>query len=240
MKEKISVLMPTSPIASHPSTAIIAETISSVRKHLPNAPIFIMADGVRKEQAAYTDRYVEYLHKMVGHAMLNMNNIKLIPFMEFTHQAWMTVRALEKVETPFVLFVEHDTPLMDRPIDWEMLKTSISSGHANHIRLHYDEEIHLEHEYLLRGKLTGHLLKTVQYSQRPHLADTLWYRELLAANFNENSRTFIEDKVYGVVSEAPWEKYRLAIYDPNGNGKEMKRSRDLNGRAADPKYSMVF
>lgn len=219
---------------------MIEETVASIRYHLPDSPIYIMLDGIRAEQEDYKERYLEYIKNLVAKAIFGMTNVKLMPFMEFTHQANMTMKALEMVSTPLMLFCEHDTPLVDRPIDWKMLKDAIISGATNHVRLHYDEQIHPEHEYMMRGKLTDHLIKCVQFHNRPYLTSAEWFRKLLAANFNENSRTWIEDKVYSPISCAPWEDYKLTIYDPNGDGRNMKRSRDLNGRAGDKKYDPIF
>src|SRR6266403_1770363 len=111
MQKNISVLVSSSPIESHPSTKIIETTIASIRFHLPDSFIYIMLDGVRQEQEHYTERYVQYLGTLVGKAISGMGNIKLVPFLEFTHQAGMTMKTLEMVTTPFILFAEHDTPL---------------------------------------------------------------------------------------------------------------------------------
>lgn len=240
MHEEISVLIPTSPIRSHPATAIIEETMESIRYHLPNSHIFIMADGVREEQADRKADYMDYLGRLAAKCLFEFNDIRIIPFFEFTHQALMTMRTLPMVTTPLILFVEADTPLVDKPIDWDMLKNAIMSGATNHIRLHYDERIHPEHEHMMCGKLTDNLIKCIQWHQRPHLAKTTFYKGVLYANFTENSRTFIEDVVYSPVSYAPWEDYRLTVYDPEGTGRNMKRSRDLNGRAGEQKYPMIF
>lgn len=240
MSDLITVLVSTSPIMSHPSTHLIEATIKSIRWHLPESPIFIMADGVREEQLHLKENYRLYRSDLVTKMLMKWENVMILPFPEFTHQAVMTIKALELVKTPLILFVEHDTPLMDRPIDWELLTATANAGVSNHIRLHYDETIHMDHEYLTRGRLTPHLIKTVQWSQRPHLANRNWYGNLLLEHFNPQSRTFIEDKIYGVVVEAPWESYGLTIYDPECNGHNMKRSRDLNGRGDEQKYSMQF
>ena len=241
MHKDITCLISSSPIPSHPSTKIIDETLRSIRYHLPNAPIFIMLDGIRPEQEHYTERYLGYIKNLVGRVVaFKMENVKLVPFQEFQHQALMAMKTLEMVNTPLILFVEHDTPLMDRPIDWKMLKEAILSGATNHIRLHYDEQIHQDHQHMILGKLTPHLIKCVQFHNRPYLTNADWFRGLLAANFTENSRTWIEDKVYSPISCAPWEDYRLTIYDPEGTGQNMKRSGDKNGRAGDIKYPPVF
>ncbi len=240
MHADITVLISSSPIESHPSTAIIEETLASIRYHLTDSPIFIMLDGIRHEQEKYKERYSEYIYNLVVHALRNEHNVRLVPFIKFTHQARMTVRTLEMVDTPLLLFVEHDTPLVNRTIDWNMLKTAIQDRQTNHIRLHYDEQIHVEHQHLMCGKLTPWLIKTIQFHNRPYLTHTDWFRGLLAANFTPDSRTFIEDKVYSPVVCADWETYKLTVYDPEATERNMKRSRDLNGRGSEPKYPMIF
>jgi hypothetical protein len=237
---KIAVLISSSPIESHPSTLIIEETIASIRYHLPESRIYIMQDGVRPEQAALTDRYVQYIMDLVGHCIMKDTNISMVPFLDFTHQAGMTMKTLERVEAPHILFAEHDTPLMERPIDWRMILSFLEAGLTNHVRLHYDEEIHPDHKHLMEGKVGRFLIQTRQFHNRPYIANTEWFRDLLMRTFNEKSRCFIEDRVYTFVENAPWDDYKLTIYDPEGTGMDMKRSRDLNGRGKEPKYAQVF
>jgi hypothetical protein len=238
---EITVLISSSVIPSHPSVQIIQETLASIRFHLPHSKIIILLDGVRPEQEHRKIAYLKYLHNLVEKVATGYDPITLWPFIEFTHQALMTMKALTIVKTPLILFAEQDTPLVEKPIDWDFLQKAILEDKlTNHIRLHYDQEIHPDHQHLMHGKVHEHLIKTTQWHQRPHLASTAFYREVLNNNFTEKSRTFIEDKVYSPVSCSPWEDYRLTVYDPNGDGTMMKRSRDLNGRATDPKYPMEF
>jgi hypothetical protein len=241
VETEITVLVSSSPIPSHPSLAIIQETLDSIRYHLPDAKIIIMLDGVREEQKDREKAYHQHIMQLATKLLASKDRqVRLYPFNDFTHQAWMTMKTLETIYSPLILFVEHDTPLVDKPIDWPLLKRMIREGYTNHIRLHYDEQIHPEHQHLMRGKLTENLIKTVQWHQRPHLAHATWYEQILANNFTEKSRTWIEDKVYSPVTCAPWEEYKLTVYDPEGTGQNMKRSRDLNGRAGDKKYDPQF
>lgn len=237
---EITVLVSSSPIKTHPSTTMIEETIASIRYHLPESPIILMTDGVREEQLHLKEAYRQYRSELVTKMIKEWEGVTVYPFPFFLHQAVMTIKTLEMVESPMILFVEHDTPLMPRPIDWEMLTHEIRAGRTNHIRLHYDESIHKDHEHMMRGKLSDHLIKCVQWHQRPHLAAANWYELILQANFSVDSRTFIEDKIYSPVSLSEWEDYRLTIYDPEGTGQNMKRSKDLNGRGDEQKYSMIF
>jgi hypothetical protein len=129
--------------------------------------------------------------------------------------------------------VEADTPLVGR-VHFARLVELLYGGEFNHIRLHYDESIHPEHQYLMHDIHEDHgfdVVRTVQYSQRPHLALTSYYRDLLA-NLSQAARTYVEDWIYGSMANSPWEHNKLGIYAPRGG---MKRSTHLDGRAGEPK-----
>jgi hypothetical protein len=78
------------------------------------------------------------------------------------------------------------------------------------------------------------LLRTAQYSQRPHLASTDLYRRMLTDCFSPQSKAFIEDRMHSVVYEAyrlrgkaGWNDWKLWLYAPAG---DMKRSYHTDGR----------
>jgi hypothetical protein len=237
--EQITVLVSTSPIASHPDTAILDETIMSIRQRLPRSEILVMCDGVRPEQEALTDPYNEYLRRVVWKSMHHWGNVYPIIMGEFVHQAEATRRTLDRVHTPLVLFVEHDTPLIG-DIPFGQLGDAVKQENLI-IRLHHEAAVHPEHKHLNAGPLRSAagvpIQPTVQWSQRPHLAQTDKYRHLIATYFTPESRTFIEDKMHGVAHYDPWEKWRLALYHPEG---DIKRSTHTDGRAGASKFDVVF
>jgi hypothetical protein len=244
LKEKITVLISSSPIPSHPSPWMIEETIASVRAHLPDCEILIMQDGIRPEQEEWRARYEDYKKALLFICRNVYRNVLPIFFDEFLHQAEMTRRTLDQVKTPLLLFVEHDCPLCDSLIEWGGIVRTIESGWTDSMRLaHMDSPyIHPEHEHLMIDKCRQDVcgiqaVRTRQYSQRPHVATVDLYRRMLST-FSENCRTFIEDHIYGQFypDKTP---YKLAIYTPDG---PIKKSRDLNGRDGGPKYDekLVF
>ncbi len=245
--DKITVLMPTSPIPSHPSTQVIEETLSSVRERLPGAEILIMVDGLREEQEHRRADYEEFVRRLLYLSENVWTNVVPIVYDEHLHQGAMTRRTLEKVRTPLILFVEHDTPLLGE-VPWEDLCGAVESGEANVVRFHHEAHVLQVHEYLMVGPrkpVNGvPMRKTVQWSQRPHLASTNFYRWMINTYFSDRSRTMIEDLIYGVVEThyrehkmQGWEKFKLYMYCPTG---DIKRSTHIDGRGEDPKYSMDF
>jgi len=251
--DQITVLVPTSPIPSHPSTLVIEKTLTSVRKHLPVANIYIMVDGVREEQSHYRDKYLEYRKELVRKMLFNWENIYIFPFPEFWHQAAMTRAALEMVETPLILFMEHDTFFLDDlKIDWDGIARVIRSGVLNQVQFHCQWEpwIIPEHEHMMIDK-ERHLIdgvpfvRTFQFSARPHVACAYFYRRMLRGFFSQNCRTFIEDRMSEIIAasrvalgdEEAWSDWKLAYYAPEGS---IRRTWTEDGRAGDPKFPLRY
>lgn len=239
----VTVLIPTSPIPSHPETWTIEATVASVQHHLPDARIVVMIDGVRSEQEKRRKRYTDYTRRLLR--LCNQWQAVPLLFEEHTHQAAMTRTALEHVATPLVLFVEHDTPLVtDEPIAWRTCEQAILDGHVDLVRFHHEAHILPEHQHLMLDAPLGDLARTVQWSQRPHLASTAYYRHILGTEFDPEDVTMIEDVMHGVVQKAwerdgelGWCRHRLSIYNPEGGN--IKRSLHSDGREYDPKFKML-
>lgn len=248
-REGITVIIPTSPISSNPDTSMIEETIQTVRTHLPDSEIIITFDGVRPEQEDKRENYEIFKSKVLWMCNKVWSRVAPMVFDEHSHQVAMCREALERVKTSQILYVEHDAPLTpDMAIEWNQLQLALSNHDANVIRFHFESFVPKEHEYLMVGQpqeVSGvRLLKTVQWSQRPHLADAEFYKRILKDHFSPEARTFIEDKMHGVVISAwkreqlqGWNKFKLWIYHPEGT---IKRSYHLDGRGNEDKYSMKF
>ncbi len=245
---EITVVIPTSPIPSHPSTEVIEQTVASVRAQLPRADILITCDGVRSEQSDRFSDYYDYLQRLNHLCAHVWTNVTPIHFTGHHHQANMARKALELVDTPCILYVEHDTP-MTGEIDWNSCVRAVRTGRANVIRYHFEAFIPEPHRHMMLDvdpvDVEGApLVRTVQWSQRPHLASTGFYRTMIDTYFGHESRTMIEDVMHGVVwttsrkrRVAGWEQFRVWIYHPEGS---IKRSENLDGRATDPKYDMIY
>lgn len=240
IEDRITVLVSSSPIPSHPSTEVIETTVGSIKRHLPRAEIIIMQDGIRPELEHRREDYTEYLEHLIW-LCRKWRAVPLI-FQDYQHQANTTRRALDLVRTDLILYMEHDTPLVtsrDQPIPWASIGHWILAEQYNVVRFHHEKEIPREHRHLMQGIETHFkagrdqkFMKTTQWSQRPHLARTQKYREWIERYFPVTSRTFIEDRMHGVVEISHWEKFKVAIYHPRQG---IQRSLNLDGRQADPK-----
>jgi hypothetical protein len=249
----VTVIVTSSPIPSHPSTAMIEETIASIRERLPLAEVLLVVDGVHPEQEHRRADYDAYTRRLLWLANNRWHNVLPIVLPSWVHQANATRAALAEVTTPLVLFVEHDTPLLGE-IEWAPLADLVLSGAANAVRFHHETTVLDVHEHLMLDPApsvmpTPHgpavVRRTSAWWQRPHLASTNFYRGRVMPIFAEDSRTMIEDVLYGMVhsaivdhGEAGWWDWRVFIYSPPGDS--IKRSGHLDGRGDDPKFPMRF
>jgi len=254
-QEKITVIVLTSPIPSNPDTRKIDECIASIRTVLPEAEILIGVDGVREEQLDRKPDYQEFTKRLLWNCLHVWTNVLPVVFEEHMHQAMMTKKLLTMVKTPTILFVEHDMVITSKstetqypPYEWGELVDIIEEGTANIIRFHFEAVFPVEHLPLMLGEreyIHGiPMIKTIQYSQRPFLANTAFYKDIIDRYFTDESRTFIEDVVHGKPISAyqdngivGWNLWKIWIYAPEG---DMKRSETIDGREDDPKYEMRF
>ena len=228
----MAVIIPVSPIPSHPSCEIVDQTIKSIRFHT-DAPILVTIDGVREEQEHMRENYNKFIENFLWKCNFEYKDVLPVLFPRHYHQSGMMKYILPKIGFPLLLYVEQDTPLVtDMPIEWDKLKNIIKSGESNLIRFHFESFVPECHKHLMIGDPENGLLKTMQWSQRPHLASTWFYKGVMEL-FSENANCFIEDFIHGQLQSGDWNKWRVHIYHPEGS---IKRSLNLDGRAGGIKY----
>ena len=257
MRDLISVVMLTSPIPSNPDISILEATYASVREQEPlkDCEVFIVADGVRLQQIEQRKKnYDQAVRNILWRAEHEWQNVLPIVMPQWGHQGNGMRAALERVRTPLVVFMEHDTPL-EGEFDWAGLTRAGQDERVNMIRFHHEAQVHPEHRHMMldvdpRDICGVPLLRTYQWSQRPHLAKSDFYRDIIGTYFGVESRTMIEDVMHGVVEtscliaaqetslEMGWEKFKIWMYSPDGPS--IKRSTHLDGRENDPKFDMYF
>lgn len=226
--DQITCMISCSPIKSHPDTSIIEECIESLKDYRPFSRIIVMADGVREEQAHYQPRYAEFLSRL----QKKYPDLDIFSMSEHKHQARTMRDCLQFVTTPVILFIEHDMALTG-DIPFDTMIRMIMNEEADLIRLLYEDNDLINYTHLMMEKV-GDFTKTKQWSQRPHVAGTEYYRRILNNNFSPNSKTFIEDRMHGVIeAEDNWNNNKLWTYTPPV---PVQRFTYKDGRDGDPKY----
>jgi len=239
--ESITAIVTVSVIPSHPQTDILEETINSIRHHLPDSEIIIMFDGVRTEQKELEANYNEHIRRVLNKCRF-WGNVRPYICKEHLHQSGMIKKIIDDIQTPLLMFIEQDTPVViDEKIDFSFIEKSILDGQSNLIRLHHEGVIPEEHLHLMLGALNDKLMKTIQWSSRPHVASVAFYRRIMDTYFSANSNCFTEDLLHGKVQDSfqkdgmlGWEQWKIHIYTPDK--KNIKRSYHLDGRNGGKKY----
>jgi hypothetical protein len=227
---EITVVIPVSPIPSHPDTEVIDQTVASIRERLPESEIIITFDGLPAWFAEYKPAYEEFKSRLLWKINNEMGLATPMVFAYHMHQSGMMRRALEIIKTPLILFSEQDTPLHN-DIPFDQIKEPVLTGYANLVRFHHEAAILPDHEHLMLDHspidiLGVPFLRTRQWSQRPHLASTQYYRDICAKYFDNQPR-FIEHIMYGIVLEGNYDEHRLHVYAPDGS---LVRHKHIDGR----------
>ena len=242
-KDDVTIVVATSVLPSHPDTAIIDETISTIRVHFPNNEIILQMDGLREERLSHKIDYDEYKNRVLWKCLHEWKNVLPIIFDEHSHQTTMMKKTIDIINTSVILYVEGDAPITpDCEIDWQKCLDMLEYEKANTIRFHFEAFIPKEHSHLMFGLDDG-FMKTAQWSQRPHLSTVKYYRDIVLPFSDEKS--FIEDRLHGKVQDdilpydefdqVGWDKHKLWIYHPEGN---IKRSYHLDGRQGTQKFTV--
>ena len=232
--DEIGVVITTSPCPGHPSTAMIQKVVASVRERLPRAHISIACDVPRDPDPAYD----EYLARLAWKTTHCWTDVTMAIASTHGHQSEAIKDSLGDPHWPrFTLFLEHDTPLVGR-IDFDELAGVLAANDLDLIRLHHEAQVLDVHRHLMVGdgprdydgtfrEVTA--WPTVQWSQRPHLASTAYYRRILSEHFR-TKHWFVEEVMHSVCQSEPWERNRLAVLHEIDGSWGIKRSEHLDGR----------
>jgi len=242
-KNDVTIIVATSVLPSHPDTAIIDETIYTIRAHFPNNEIILQMDGLREERLSHKINYDEYKNKVLWKCLHEWKNVLPIIFDEHSHQTTMMKKTIDIINTAVILYVEGDAPITpDCEIDWQKCLDMLEYEKANTIRFHFEALIPEPHKHLMFGLEDG-FMKTSQWSQRPHLSTVKYYKDIVLP-FCE-PKSFIEDRFHGKVqddilpydefNQEGWDTHKLWIYHPEGN---IKRSYHLDGRQGTQKFTV--
>jgi hypothetical protein len=242
-KNDVTIVVATSVLPSHPDTAIIDETISTIRVHFPNNEIILQMDGLREERLSHKTNYDEYKNRVLWKCLHQWKNVLPIIFDEHSHQTTMMKKTIDIINTAVILYVEGDAPITpDCEIDWQDCLDMLEYEKANTIRFHFEASIPKSHKHLMFGLENG-FMRTAQWSQRPHLSTVKYYKDVVLPFSDDKS--FIEDRFHGKVqddilpydefNQAGWDTHKLWIYHPEGN---IKRSYHLDGRQGTQKFTV--
>src|SRR5580693_2070785 len=109
VQDNLTVLLFTSPVPSHPSTWLLEKVYGSIRVHLPNVRIVVLADGVNGDEPGPYVEFKDNVRKL---------GYELAEFKGWRYQTLMLRDFLPEVKTSLVMIGEHDWGLRRLFIDW--------------------------------------------------------------------------------------------------------------------------
>ena len=189
-----SVIITSSLIPTHPSIAMINQTVHSL-SHLqglsPDAPIYITVDGLpvnTTEDYMRLQAYVRNLHYEYD----NRTNIHILPSEEHRHIAGSIKMAVDRISTTFIYLVQHDFPFI-KDIDHTNLRKSMEEfpQYIRNVRFEYKNRIHAPACTYWQQTLniTGttpvdsvnglHISLTRKWSDNNHFTTLKYYQDML-------------------------------------------------------------
>jgi hypothetical protein len=233
----ITVVIPSSPIESHPDTEIIRAVVDSVYHHLPSAPILLTFDGLRASQEDWRDRYEKHVRECEELTAYDpaWRNVTVYSFIPHLHQSGMMRRIINLINTPLLCYVEHDMMIRTgREIDFAGIADFIMAGHSSCVRLYRRNFIPDAHYEFMHGRFDADIrfLRTSQWPQNVHIATVDMYRTMLDEFFSPEANCYIEDAVWGRLHEQ-YPRFKMHIYYPET---DIKYLLHLDGRGSNSKY----
>lgn len=214
--DAITVVIPTSPLWINPSTEIIDETYIQLRKHLLDARIFLLMDGVHPEEQYLAERYEEFkkaILEKTWHRFYPVN------FHVWLHQSGMLrefLHCMHAVNTPLILWCEHDIPLKDDSINWSGIVDVLMDGKIGAIRFELTGDPPKADE--TKGLVILHdvpIQLSTQYVNWPQVFRLDYLKEFIL-KFGD-AKTYLEcAERDGIVKEL-WSKWQYGIYTPVGD-----------------------
>lgn len=233
----ITVVIPSSPIESHPDTEIIRAVVDSIYYHLPSAPILLTFDGLRDSQEDWRERYEKHIRECEELTAYDpaWRNVTAYSFDEHLHQSGMIRKVIDQITTPLLCYVEHDMMIRTgRRIDFTAIADFIMTGRSSCVRLYRRLNIPPAHAEFMHGydDTDDRFLRTSQWSQNVHIATVDMYRVMLQEFFTTEANCYIEDAVWGRLHEQ-YPRFKMHIYYPES---DIKYLLHLDGRGSNSKY----
>ena len=174
MVERLTVVLFTSPVPSHPQDWVLENVYSSIRHQLPDCRILVLCDGVN---GAEPETYQQFKRKIKD------RGYETVEYIGWNSQTLMLKKALENIHTPLILVGEHDWGIRDLPINWEGIAKAILDPEVAfslvQIRQAHLAEWEKDH-FGQRINAHGIILLETNWFQCPmHVASCEWYKKIV-------------------------------------------------------------
>ena len=214
LRDKLTVILCTSPVKTNPSTALIEETVGSMRHHAPalaECPTLVLCDGYKVRDAPkYRSgqvtaeggaKYEAYVAKLRA-----LNFGKMVRCAERQGFGFALKHALTFVRTPYVIVVQHDRNFV-RAVDVEPIVKCLERhdawlkyvGLPTSTTLHYQRLVLSKYGIRVDRRAPEgfdfELTPLLQWYDSTHVCSTRHYREFVYGGKLVKKGGFVEDKL---------------------------------------------
>jgi hypothetical protein len=225
LADKLTIITTTSPLASHPRTAMLEKTQESLFlvPALRGCKKIIVFDGVPRQQRyrtlAYT-LYIQNVERLLQESPY-FQNTTLVINKEFKHLANSLRAAIEIVDTPYVFVHQHDFELIKPFNAIDLIRSMDQNPNLKHVRFTrftngpnwWDGPV----DEVIEGGSLVPLCRTFGWSDNDHFARTDYYREFVLPKITWGGAMewFLHDKVKIKEDHLSYGTY---FYGPLGDG----------------------
>lgn len=179
MTHPATIIVPISPVPSHPSTDMVERAVRSIHRHLESQdwPIILACDGGTRE-TAYKE-FKNRLHALVaGDAAFKQAAVLECTY--WRHLAGVLEEAFQRIDTPLALVFQHDHEVL-RPVDTPGILACFENPTVQYLRLNRYANRVEGWDYILEPfqEAPIPLLKTAAWSDMPHFVRTTYYLDFV-------------------------------------------------------------
>lgn len=155
INDAISVTVPTSPTPYGDNLEGISKHYEAIRYHLPTAPIYILADGVREEEQSLTEIYERYKERLILYSKNVWTGVTIVQAPEWLHEAGQIRRFMDLnlCSSPLILNCQHDFIFTQDFIDWPGIVDALLKNEISCARFTQDDGLPKGKEHLYRGTM---------------------------------------------------------------------------------------
>lgn len=195
-----TIIVPISPIPSHPSTEMLERAVRSIHEHLGahDWPLILVCDGGTRDRSY--SQFKEHLRALVAHDKA-FQQASVLECTYWRHLSGVLEEALQHVKTELVLIFQHDHEVRRR-VNIAGILACFANPAIKHLRLNRHDNKVEGWDFILEPfpEAPIPLLKTAAWSDMPHFVRKTYYTDFILPQLRwsngELQRVFPESIVF--------------------------------------------
>lgn len=190
----LTLLIPASPIPSHPNTAVIERALDSLLTHLPDGAFRTIvchdppSPSLAPDRSNAFERYLQRLERLTAAGKYRRLDIDVTTAPRWGHLAGSLRHTIGRVQSEFVFILQHDFFLTEHLPILDLIEMMRRHPEVKHLRLNrkanlprlWDGRTEERRRFFAERSFDGvRVCQTLAWSDNPHLARTEYYSDLI-------------------------------------------------------------